>query len=158
MTVQEQVVARKEHFNRLFDGFYSYFVDQIRKDDSKFTMYRMQLLAQHFDDLELQKIVFPLFKEGVSTVEEKQAVARAALYKALVVYTFGKFFDTYESQAAKRIEDLEKDIRLLKVETAHLLPVSADKPQEISYAVPKRKQGRPRKEIGQQEQTNPMGS
>ena len=106
MTAQETYKARRTHFEKLYNAFLKYFGERLKADGSDFTKYKLQLEAEFFDNLELQKVVFPLFSENASTINEKRACARAALWDALVLH---KFSD-YMSQAEKAVWDSLKEI------------------------------------------------
>jgi hypothetical protein len=115
MTPQEMVVQRKAGFDALYDGFFGFYVAELRRDDSAFGKYKLQLSTVFFDSyLELTRIVYPIFETIVSNVHEKQAVARAALYDALVAHSFGEYQDSMATQLSERLTDLEEAVAALK--------------------------------------------
>lgn len=110
MTTQEIASKRVEYFKRMYDVFYSYFVKKLSQDDGAYTKFDLQRQANVFSDLDLYTVVTPVFQSGASTADEKKAVARAALYDALVAHTFGKFFETTGSEVGKSLDVLSKRV------------------------------------------------
>ncbi len=107
MTPAQAVIARVAFFEKLYDAFYLYFVTKLRRDDSKYAKYHVQMQARFVDDLDLQKVVLPVYAEFSSNVEEKRAVAQAALYDALVAHTFSRFLGDAAAQVNARMDALE---------------------------------------------------
>ena len=107
MTPAQAVIARVAFFEKLYDAFYGYFVTKLSKDDSKYAKYHIQMQARFVDDLDLQKVVLPVYAEFSSNVEEKRAVAQAALYDALVAHTFSRFLGDTAAQVNARMDALE---------------------------------------------------
>lgn len=107
MTPAQAVIARVAFFEKLYTAFYEYFVEKLSKDDSKYAKYHVQMQARFVDDLDLQKVVLPVYAEFSSNVEEKRAVAQAALYDALVAHTFSRFLGTATAQVNSRMDALE---------------------------------------------------
>ena len=118
MTPQDQVINRVRQFEQLHDAFYTYFTNKLQKDDSKYAKYRLQLLTVYWEELDLTRVVYPLFESFSCTLAEKQAVARAALYDALVAHTFGSYLDQSAQALHSRMDDLEKIINHLQATTA----------------------------------------
>lgn len=108
MTPTQAVIARVAFFEKLYDAFYGYFVEKLSKDDSKYAKYSIQMQSRFVDDLDLQKVVLPVYAEFSSNVEEKRAVAQAALYDALVAHTFSKFLGDASQAVHVRMDVLEK--------------------------------------------------
>lgn len=108
MTPTQLAQNRVKQFEELHDAFYAYFTSKLSKDSSKFNRYRLQLLTVYWDDLELTQVVYPLFQSFSCTLAEKQAVARAALYDALVAHTFSEFLSNTASTTHARMDALEK--------------------------------------------------
>lgn len=118
MTLQEQAVNRVKQFEQLHEAFYTYFSGKLAKDDSRYAKYRLQLLTVFWEELELTRVVYPLFESFSCTLAEKQAVARAALYDALVAHTFGSYLDQSAHALHSRMDDLEKVINRLETNSA----------------------------------------
>lgn len=109
MTQEQLVKQRVAGFERLYDAFFAFAQDYLRKDASKFGKYYLQLQARFFDDLVLQKTLLPVFGEFVSNLEEKRSCAQAALYDALVAHTFGSYLGQVENTLHERLTTLEQD-------------------------------------------------
>ena len=109
MTTAEMAKMQVGYFDKLHKAFYDFFVEQLRKDASAFAKYRLQLACVTFEThQELEKIK-PLFSEGLSNVHEKQAIARAALYDALVAHTFSGHLASQDAMLHARVDELEKN-------------------------------------------------
>jgi len=147
MTNTEHAKRQITYFEKLHKAFYEFFVEQLRKDPSVFTKYKLQLATITFDThLELEPIK-KIFVEGLSNVAEKQAVARAALYDALVAHTFGSFLGNMGKMTGLGLDELEKNTAkaiaalhaLMNQEVAKVTE-RIDYLMENHNALPKRKQ------------------
>ena len=150
MTPAQAVIARVAFFEKLYDAFYGYVVAKLSKDDSKYAKYHVQMQARFVDDLDLQKVVLPVYAEFSSNVEEKRAVAQAALYDALVAHTFSRFLGDAAAQVNQRMDVLEKasgtlltqhsaEIGKLKKDLAEVIAANYEVKQD---AIPEGKQVR----------------
>jgi hypothetical protein len=116
MTPQQMVVQRTDGFKNLYHGFYGFYVKELARDSSPFSKYQLQLSTHFFDMyLELTRIVYPLFEQIISNVDEKRAVARAALYDALVAHSFGTYQDNMAASLSERIANLEDAVSKLSL-------------------------------------------
>jgi hypothetical protein len=77
---------QRKHFNELYSAFYAFYQGELLKNPEPHEKVRMQLTTHFFDDLELLKLVRPVFESGVSNLEEKRAAARAAYFDALTIH------------------------------------------------------------------------
>lgn len=168
MTPAQAVIARVAFFEKLYEAFYGYFVAKLSQDDSKYAKYHVQMQARFVDDLELQKVVLPVYAEFSSNVEEKRAVAQAALYDALVAHTFSRFLGDSAAQVNARMNALEGEtaraVGLLHTlvnqevkkvvdlsETLHNRITLLEEPREPVNAIPEGKQVRVGKKARVQE-------
>jgi hypothetical protein len=106
----QAVDLRSPHFQKLYDAFYSYFVGQLQKDSSAVNKFKLHLSTEFFDDLDLYKKVSGVFSEANTNPAEKKAVARAALWDALVTHAFGTYLATTSQVLFSRVDELEAKI------------------------------------------------
>ena len=101
---------RTQHFERLYKAFYDYFAEKLRKDASAVAKFKLHLSTEFFDDLDLYKSVNGLFSEANTNPAEKRAVARAALWDALVAHAFGAHLAATSQFLFDRVNKLEERI------------------------------------------------
>lgn len=143
MTIYERNLNRAAHFEELYGIFYDHFVAELKKDHSVFNKYRIQLTAWFFDKVEekLRKVA------GVSNVDEKRAVARAALYDALLEHQLTDYLSTAVNDVHERLSEVEAS-------TAQRLNLVEDKLNAISKGKP----GRPKKQGTKTQPTDVVGA
>lgn len=147
MTPQELATSRKASFESLYDAFFAYFQSHLRADSTKFAKYRLQLLTVYWEDVELTRIVYPIFETMSCTLAEKQAVARAALYDALVAHSFSGHLASTSAALFARLDDEEKRVNdAFTTLSARVKNLESSK--EPVNAIPKGKQVRAGAQIG----------
>lgn len=137
MTPADQALYRVKQFEALHEAFYEFFIKSLAADASKFNRYRLQLLTVYWEDIALTKAVYPIFDSMSCTLAEKQAVARAALYDALVAHTFGTHLAASDKMLHDRLERLEKVYQDISVHQAAKIDALEKKVNVVAVKEPK---------------------
>lgn len=106
--------SREDAIKKLYTEFYKFFSEELEKVGTEANVVRLHLVADTFDDLNLYNRITPLLQATVTTLAEKKAIARAALWDALVAHHFGSYQDKAYGFIANRVADLEEFVAYLK--------------------------------------------
>lgn len=110
-TLAEQTKQKNLALEDAYKAFYDFYVLELKRDDSRYSKYRLQLSTVYFETyLEQTKTTYPALQATTCNLDEKKAIARAALYDALVTHTFSEFLGSAAAQVNARMDLLEKDV------------------------------------------------
>lgn len=107
---KDKRTLQQKHFDEMYAAFYAFYQAELRDMSAPHEKVRLMLTTHFFDDIELKKLVDPIFAKYSTNVEEKRAVARAAYFDALLVHKLSRFNDGITTQLFKNDEDLEKTV------------------------------------------------
>jgi hypothetical protein len=130
---------RAGYFEKLYKVFYDYFEKQLAKDSTAYSKYRLQLISETFDDLSLYNQISPVFAEASSNPMEKRAVAKAALWDALVAHKFSAFFRGIQDTVELRLQELERNplVAALDAKLSSAIDSIKRDLREVKSAIPK---------------------
>lgn len=114
--VEDRRTQRERGIEAMYDAFYSFYADELKKSNSKYNQFRLHLTTMFFDDLDLQKRVRPYFESVSTNPAEKQACARAAYWAAMLRHALTAMTDYEKQQLFLNDEDMDK--RITKLEKA----------------------------------------
>lgn len=102
----------------MYDAFYGYYAEQLKIDASKFNKFRLHLTTMFFDDLDLIKRLKAHFESVATNTAEKQAVAKAAYWEALLRHALTAMTDYEKQQLFDNDHDMDKRIVVLEKKLA----------------------------------------
>lgn len=117
--------SQKPGFIELYQAFYEFFAECLRKDDSPWTKIKLQMMSQFFDDRELFEVITPIISRIQSNPEDRRAIARAALWDAFMARHMGRVMDLFAARY---------DVRPAKYPPVSFQSTQADPPATSTLA------------------------
>lgn len=116
--VATKQTIREQGIESMYQAFFDYYAEELKKNTSKFNKFRLHLTTMFFDDLELIKRLKPHFDSVPTNVAEKQAVAKAAYWEALLRHALTAMTDREKqmlfdncNELADKLSAVEKAVK-----------------------------------------------